>query len=83
MTTFRREAVKQVQEDDAVYVSGLDESVGSIIKNRALEKYEDFRSHVIQQQTMISLGMNSILDLSYAFEEGQSTLFSQKQWHEL
>ncbi|KAI8640628.1 hypothetical protein BD408DRAFT_369586, partial [Parasitella parasitica] len=83
MVAARRAVVDQVQEGDAIYVSGLDKSIGSFIKNRALEKYVDINSHGIQQQTMISLGMNSILDLSYAFEGGQSTLFSQEQWHEL
>lgn len=54
MVAARRAVVNQVQEDDAVYVSGLNESVSSFIKNRALEKYEDFSNHVIQQQTEMS-----------------------------
>lgn len=65
----RRVVVNQVKEHDAIHVSNLDESAGSFIKNKALEKYEDFSNQVTQQQSMISLGMNSLLDLSYAFEE--------------
>lgn len=83
IVTAQRAVTNKVEEDDEVYVSDLTESVGSYIKNKALEKYQDFNSHVTQEQTMISLGMSSILDLSYTFNQGQSCIFSQNQWNEL
>lgn len=61
----------------------MDESIGSYIKNKALDKYEDFSSHSIQEQTMVSLGMNSLLDLSFEFEVGLSSIFTQEQWNDL
>lgn len=68
--------VSEIEENDEVHIPGLENtSVGSHIKNKALEKYQSFSHELIQQQTMISLGMNSILDLTYSFGNAQSTLF--------
>lgn len=49
MAASKRAVVNQIQEYNAVYVSGLDESVGFFIKNRALEKYEDFNFGFIRR----------------------------------
>lgn len=83
MAVERREATDQVQENDGVSIAGINESVGTFIKKKALEKYEAFSSLTIQEQTVVSLGMNLILDLSFEFEEGQSTLFTRSQWNAL
>lgn len=72
-----------VQEVDGIFISDLSQSVGSYIKSKALQMYLNFSNCTIDQQTMISLGMNSILDLSYQYGRGQSFLFSQARWSEL
>lgn len=68
-----------VQEVHDIFISDLSQSVGSCIKSKALQMYLHFSNCTIGQQTMISLGMNSILDLSYQYSRGQSFLFSQAQ----
>jgi hypothetical protein len=69
----------QVQEADNVFIRGLDESVGSFIKNVALAKYREFSSCTVTEQTVVSLGMNSLLDLLYVYNNGHSTIFDQAQ----
>lgn len=78
-----RQCIGQIEEKDGVFLSGLDESVGSYIKNQALKKYAMFNDISLQEQTAVSLGMNSILDLSFEFGDAQSLLFSEGQWSEL
>ncbi|KAI9347512.1 hypothetical protein BD770DRAFT_395701 [Pilaira anomala] len=70
----------EVEEKDEVFAPNLSCSVGSHIKNKALEIYPCFKSAEINDQTIISLGLNSILDLSFDFPKGQNTLFDVVQW---
>ncbi|KAI9315774.1 hypothetical protein BX666DRAFT_1860649, partial [Dichotomocladium elegans] len=58
-------------------------SVGSHIKNKALELHSSFKSSDTNKQTIISLGLNSILSLTLNYPEGQSTLFDPAQWRDL
>ncbi|KAI9347515.1 hypothetical protein BD770DRAFT_327666, partial [Pilaira anomala] len=71
-----------VEEKDEVFAPNLSYSIGSYIKNRDLKMYPCFKSAEINDQTIISLGLNSILDLSFEFPEGQNTLFdaAQRKW---
>ncbi|KAI9273527.1 hypothetical protein EDC94DRAFT_511079, partial [Helicostylum pulchrum] len=70
----------KLQEQDNIFTDGLDGSVGSRIKNEALQIYSNFSDVYVKEQTCISLGMNSILDLSYSFGDAQSTLFIETLW---
>ncbi|GAA5796837.1 hypothetical protein HPULCUR_002215 [Helicostylum pulchrum] len=73
----------KLQEQDTIFTDGLDGSVGSRIKNEALKIYSNFSDVYVKEQTCISLGMNSILDLSYSFGDAQSTLFIETLWSDL
>ncbi|KAI7848352.1 hypothetical protein BDC45DRAFT_541064 [Circinella umbellata] len=77
------ETATEVIEKDGVYVDGLEVSVGTKIKNAAIQKHPLYHHLDPNGQAIICLGLNSILDLSAMYPERQTVLFNKKQWHNL
>ncbi|KAI8061286.1 hypothetical protein BDF21DRAFT_455659 [Thamnidium elegans] len=79
-----RSEIVHVEEKDGIHLLGLECSVGTYLKNKTLGLYPSFKSANINEQTIISLGLNSIISLSYNYPKGQSTLFDYaSQWRDL
>ncbi|KAI9356691.1 hypothetical protein BD770DRAFT_389921 [Pilaira anomala] len=70
-------------EDDKVYVNGCSASIGTIIKREALHLRQRYHSLDIQDKAILSLGLNSILDLSFSKLDAQGKLFERSQWKQL
>lgn len=68
---------------DEVYVQDTKSSVGSIIKTKAVNLHPQYHSLVANNKAIVSLGLNSILDISFTYPDSQSTLFTSQQWDEL
>ncbi|KAI7865076.1 hypothetical protein BDF14DRAFT_1828361, partial [Spinellus fusiger] len=81
--SIHRGIFEKATEVDKVYVEGLVDSVGTRVKNEALKRYQQFSCLDTNNQTIASLGMNSLLDLSYSYPDGQSVIFTRKQWKQL
>ncbi|KAG2216261.1 hypothetical protein INT45_006062 [Circinella minor] len=77
------ETATEVIEKDGVYVDGLEVSVGTKIKNAAIQKHPLYQHLDPNGQAIICLGLNSTLDLSAMYPERQTVLFNKKQWHDL
>lgn len=75
-----REAAKVCQERDNVIVEGLDGSVGNLIKNKAIDLHRNYHALSTNGKAIVSLGLNSTLDLSFDHPQSQSTLFNNRQW---
>ncbi|KAI9258810.1 hypothetical protein BDA99DRAFT_514247 [Phascolomyces articulosus] len=73
----------EVIEKDGVYVDGVEVSVGTKIKNAAIQKHSLYQHLDPNCQSIICLGLNSILDLSAKYPERQTVLFNKTQWHDL
>ncbi|KAI7865087.1 hypothetical protein BDF14DRAFT_1828525 [Spinellus fusiger] len=80
---YIEEIFEKATEVNKVYVEGLVDSVGTRVKNEALKRYQQFSCLDTNNQTIASLGMNSLLDLSYSYPDGQSVIFTRKQWKQL
>lgn len=78
-----REVAKVCHERDNVNLEGLDGSVGSQIKNKAIDLHRNYRTLSINDKAIVSLGLNSIIDLSFDHPQSQSTLFDNTQWKTL
>lgn len=78
-----REVAKVCHERDNVNLEGLDGSVGSVIKNKAIDLHRDYRNLSINDKAIVSLGLNSTIDLSFDHPQSQSTLFDNTQWKTL
>lgn len=74
-------------EHDEVFVRGLNLSVGTLIKQKALEIHEQYKNDVeqcpVDDRKIISNGLSSILDLSDESINSQYRYFSQEQWKEV
>ncbi|KAG2204332.1 hypothetical protein INT47_009374 [Mucor saturninus] len=70
-------------EKDGVFVDGSEETVGTIIKNAAIRKHPIYHLLDSNQQSIVCLGLNSIIDLSARYPERQTALFSKKQWEDI
>lgn len=57
-----------------------DSTVATTIKKKALELYNNFQSLNADQKGIVTLGLNSILDVSHKYPNCQSVLFTNKQW---
>ncbi|KAF7721385.1 hypothetical protein EC973_004814 [Apophysomyces ossiformis] len=73
----------KAENTDNVFLSGADRSVGQIIKQAALDKFHRFHEVSPEEQAMITLGLNSVLDISNTREKSQRGLFSNSEWEEL
>ncbi|KAI8067903.1 hypothetical protein BC940DRAFT_354526 [Gongronella butleri] len=71
--------IQSVTEADGVTLPGHNQSVGKTIKVEAFSRFKDYGT-TNQTNTVVSLGLNSILDLSLEYGVGQSTLFSGEDW---
>ncbi|KAI7889654.1 uncharacterized protein EV154DRAFT_423497, partial [Mucor mucedo] len=71
-----------IQEEDGLFLQGLERSVGAIIKSSAISLYPNYYQDNTSKQS-ITLGLNSILDLSYNYSEAQSGLFTPDQCRKL
>ncbi|KAI7884124.1 uncharacterized protein EV154DRAFT_574703 [Mucor mucedo] len=74
--------IEKIKEDDGLYIEGMTSSVGAHVKKSALSLYNNYYEDNNAKPT-ITLGLNSILDLSYDFPDSQSILFASNQWHDL
>lgn len=72
-------AVKIVERDKH-FVPEKEESVGSVIKAKACTLRKEYHDLDSNGKAIVSLGLNSILDLSYEHPDAQSTLFNNRQW---
>ncbi|CAO3665571.1 unnamed protein product [Rhizopus stolonifer] len=72
-----------IVEIDGIFLDGLNDSVGTIIKNVAISKHAGYQDLNPDNRLIVCLGLNSILDLSANFPKSQSTLFNKKQWRQL
>ncbi|KAI9358861.1 hypothetical protein BD770DRAFT_410166 [Pilaira anomala] len=72
-----------IVENDFIFIQDLDESVGTKIKNEAVKLHPLFHELDPDHQSVICLGLNSILDLSAAYPNRQTLIFNKKQWAEL
>ncbi|RCH78937.1 hypothetical protein CU098_000756, partial [Rhizopus stolonifer] len=72
-----------VKESDGLFVAGLSTSVGSHMKNAALHHQPKFKLLDKVNHSIMSLGLNSIIDLSFDYPEAQTTFFTASQWEEL
>ncbi|CEG79960.1 hypothetical protein RMATCC62417_14362 [Rhizopus microsporus] len=70
-----------IVESDGIFLDGLGGSVETVIKNNAISKYPFYQQFDPNKQSIICLGLNSIL--SADFPESQSILFNKKQWRDL
>jgi hypothetical protein len=71
------------KEIDGVFVGGSAISAGTITKTEALSRRAKFNSLDSHGKAIVSLGLNSILDLSFPFPQAQSVLFERLQWKQL
>ncbi|KAI9258711.1 hypothetical protein EDC94DRAFT_641369 [Helicostylum pulchrum] len=78
-----REVAKVCHERDNVNLEGLDGSVGSLIKTKAIDLYRNYHSLSINGKAIVALGLNSTIDLSFDHPQSQSTLFDNTQWRTL
>ncbi|KAI8051704.1 hypothetical protein BDF21DRAFT_482123, partial [Thamnidium elegans] len=68
---------------DNVYLQDSTRSVGSIIKTKAVNIRADYHSLTTDNKAIVSLGLNSIVDLNFTYLNSQPTLFTSQQWKEL
>jgi uncharacterized protein YjiS (DUF1127 family) len=68
---------------DEMFVQGANTSVGSIIKTEAVNLRENYHTLNANNKAIVSLGLNSTLDISFTYPNSQSTLFTSQQWDEL
>ncbi|KAI8887808.1 hypothetical protein K501DRAFT_268422 [Backusella circina FSU 941] len=66
-----------------VHVSDCIVSVGTLIKQEALLLRQGYHSFDVQGKAIVSLGLNSIIDLSFNHPEAQATFFGRHQWRRL
>ncbi|KAG1443983.1 hypothetical protein G6F56_010473 [Rhizopus delemar] len=74
---------KEIIENDKVFVSDNGQSVGSIIKTMAVNLRQSYHQLDVNKKAVVSLGLNSIIDLSFQYPGAQAPLFSHKQWLQL
>ncbi|KAF7730684.1 hypothetical protein EC973_001633 [Apophysomyces ossiformis] len=67
-------------ENDNVFIDGLETSVATHLKHEALKLYNQYLTACDNKRTMISMGLNSILDLTDNYPHGQSALFTRSQY---
>ncbi|KAG1166505.1 hypothetical protein G6F36_012918 [Rhizopus arrhizus] len=70
----------RIVERDKHFVPEKEESVGSVIKTKACTLRKEYHDLDSNRKAIVSLGLNSILDLSYKYPDAQSTLFNNRQW---
>ncbi|KAG2199988.1 hypothetical protein INT47_000338 [Mucor saturninus] len=73
-------AVRIVEHDKLYVPEKEEESIDSIIKTKACTLRKDYHHLDFNAKAIISLDLNSILDLSYKYPDAQSTLFNNRQW---
>ncbi|KAG1165065.1 hypothetical protein G6F46_010109 [Rhizopus delemar] len=65
-----------ITEEDGLKLNILDKTVGYVIKHAALESYNTYEAFTLVN-LIVSLGFNSILDLTLKFGSNQSTLITK------
>ncbi|KAI8080629.1 hypothetical protein BDF21DRAFT_324987, partial [Thamnidium elegans] len=68
---------------DNVYLQDSTRSVGSIIKTKAIYNRAEYHSATADNKAIVSLGLNSFIDLSFTYPKSQSILLTSLQWKEL
>ncbi|KAL9545594.1 hypothetical protein PS6_008145 [Mucor atramentarius] len=67
-----------MQENDTIVGS-----VAGKIKSAALQLYPNYKKSNANEKIIVCLGLNSCLDLSYQYPNGQSILFTASEWRAL
>ncbi|KAG1445857.1 hypothetical protein G6F55_011784 [Rhizopus delemar] len=78
-----RSALDSAPGSEQQNIEKEDNSVATVIKRKALEYREKYHSLEINEKGVVSLGLNSILDVSFNFPDCQSKLFTNQEWLEL
>lgn len=71
------------EEQGSIFVNGCSVSVGTVIKEEAIKKRAQYHSINCNGKAIVTLGLNSILDLSFDHPAAQVILFSRQQRHQL
>ncbi|KAI9482950.1 MAG: hypothetical protein EXX96DRAFT_631083, partial [Benjaminiella poitrasii] len=66
------------RKDDKIYVQDQKLSVGSIIKSKVVDFRSYFQSLNVSGKSIVSLGLNSLLDLSFSHPLSRITLFTRQ-----
>ncbi|KAK4520680.1 Flavodoxin-like domain-containing protein [Mucor velutinosus] len=82
VNSTNEEYISKLGEQDALFLEGVERSIGYTIKSIAIKSHALYYD-IVGVRPQITLGLNSILDLSYNFPRGQSTIFSAVQWSHL
>ncbi|RCI03070.1 hypothetical protein CU098_012150 [Rhizopus stolonifer] len=82
ITTVPATTVLQ-KERDNIFLDGCTESVSTLIKDKAVTLRQSYHSLDSNGKAIITLGLNSILDLSFKYPVGQAKLFKRNQRKQL
>ncbi|KAI8988751.1 hypothetical protein BDB01DRAFT_888721 [Pilobolus umbonatus] len=66
-----------------IYINGCSALVGTIIKREALDLRQRYHSLDVHGKAIISLGSNSVSDLSFSNPDPQTKCFERLQWKQL
>lgn len=69
-----RSSGKLCKDCDEVFVNNSTVSVGSTIKTKAVKLRADYHKLSFNDKAVVSLGLNSIVDLSFTYPYSQSTI---------
>ncbi|GAA5813406.1 hypothetical protein MFLAVUS_006884 [Mucor flavus] len=81
-TTVFATTVLQKEQDD-IFLDGCSESVSTLIKDKAVTLRQSYHSFDFNGKAIITLGLNSILDLSFKYPAAQAKLFKRNQRKQL
>ncbi|KAI8094007.1 hypothetical protein BDF21DRAFT_489607 [Thamnidium elegans] len=70
--------VSKIDEKDNLYADDVQDSIGMIFKNAEIQKHHLYNHLDSTKQSIICLGLNSILDISAKYPERQTTLINKK-----
>lgn len=71
--------ISKTKETDGVLINDFGVWADILMKNKALQRYENFSVLTASDQNSTSLGMNSILDLRNDYEQAQPALLTYLQ----
>ncbi|KAI9260412.1 hypothetical protein EDC94DRAFT_520558, partial [Helicostylum pulchrum] len=69
------------KEEGHIFVDNC--SVGTIIKNEAVTRRNNYHAIDSNGKAIVTLGLNSIMDLSFKYPAAQSTIYNQIQRQQL
>ncbi|KAI8139513.1 hypothetical protein BJV82DRAFT_716438 [Fennellomyces sp. T-0311] len=81
--TDKPNAALTAQATDGIILQNGRRSVGFVIKDEAARRYYDYHSCKPAEKSIISLGINGILDLGNDKVDSQISLFHKEEWDRL